>query len=436
MKRVLLISLAFYFAHLVHGQTTRCTNNLKIATGWNYASNSLLSSPTDPYWSISGGTSGPNPNIIAPFTPHWNVLPNSQWLSPYPSYTGDANTTYTYTFKFCMKGEPCQSNPLLNLQVLSDNDCVVKLNGNTISSSGIYFKIPVNVSTTNCNYFLNGVNTITFEVYNVTSPTGLNVSGQFTSLVNAGVSIGGQECCNDKCIQIENISTRCNNSENGNTFKHCINITNNTSHTINKIDLFPLNGSISPTSFTVNIPPFGTKLICFDIFGLKPMDNFCYKYKLYEFEEPGVVNWICDDNGMENCIVLPKCPCFDVIDSYINCDENASPPVKQFCFSIFNNSGHTIHKLKIASVGGSAIVSPNVLSGPPVFPLPNNTASGLLCVNFTPLINQSDYCFDITIEDTGGAPEPSEPLWSCKVDSICAKLPPCCNFEPAFPCLH
>ena len=77
-------------------QTDRCfTDTLRVNTGWNHATNSLspVGSQTI-YWTVvsdpSASTTEPRPASVITKHPAWcNPLPNSQWLSSYPSANND-----------------------------------------------------------------------------------------------------------------------------------------------------------------------------------------------------------------------------------------------------------------------------------------------------------------------------------------------------------
>jgi hypothetical protein len=91
--------------------------------------------------------------------------------------------TYTFTYQFSLN-TALQSNFNLSGLVWADDQVRVLLNGNQIMalSAVIWSQPAVSFSTTNQSYFVNGINTLTFEVVNSGGgPTGLDVSGTVTA---------------------------------------------------------------------------------------------------------------------------------------------------------------------------------------------------------------------------------------------------------------
>jgi hypothetical protein len=144
---------------------------------------------TDGSWTVQP-PSGP-PHQAVPINPHQyyhTTLPGSQWIGNAASdgkYPGEAGTTFTYTYHFCLCGlPPGTKGPVqatMSLQVYSDNEFKASLNGNPIGSTtspGIFNGTPITIAGVPANYFQAGDNTLTFIVTNqANSPTGLDVSG-------------------------------------------------------------------------------------------------------------------------------------------------------------------------------------------------------------------------------------------------------------------
>ncbi|MDQ6940959.1 MAG: hypothetical protein M3169_00385 [Candidatus Eremiobacteraeota bacterium] len=146
---------------------------------------------TDASWTVQP-PSGPA-HAAVPLNPHayyHTTLPGSQWIGNLASdgkYPGEAGTTFTYTYHFCLCGlPPGIKGPVqatMSLQVYSDNEFKAYLNGpgNPIGSSaapGIFNGTPTTIASVPAGFFLPGDNTLTIVVTNqANTPTGLDVSG-------------------------------------------------------------------------------------------------------------------------------------------------------------------------------------------------------------------------------------------------------------------
>ena len=152
---------------------------------------------TDASWTVKPG-SGPAHQAV-PLTTHpyyHTTLSGSQWIGNAANdgnYPGEAGTTFTYTYHFCLCGlPPGIKGPVqatMSLQVYSDNEFKAYLNGNVIGSTvspGTFNGTPANIASVPASFFQAGDNTLTFVVTNqANSPTGLDVSGYISGYFQA-----------------------------------------------------------------------------------------------------------------------------------------------------------------------------------------------------------------------------------------------------------
>jgi hypothetical protein len=152
---------------------------------------------TDGSWTVQPA-SGPA-HAAVPLTVHpyyHTTLPGSQWIGNAVNdgkYPGEAGTTFTYTYHFCLCGlPPGTKGPVqatMSLEVYSDNEFKALLNGNPIGSSvslGIFNGTPTNIPSVPASFFQAGDNTLTIVVMNEpNSPTGLDVSGYIAGYFQA-----------------------------------------------------------------------------------------------------------------------------------------------------------------------------------------------------------------------------------------------------------
>ena len=154
---------------------------------------------TDTSWMVQP-PSGPahQAALLNPHIYYHTTLANSQWIGNLASdgkYPGEAGTTFTYTYHFCLCGlPPGIKGPVqatMSLQVYSDNEFKAYLNGpgNVIGSSvapGVFNLTPTNIASVPASFFQAGDNTLTFVVTNeANSPTGLDVSGYIAGYFQA-----------------------------------------------------------------------------------------------------------------------------------------------------------------------------------------------------------------------------------------------------------
>jgi hypothetical protein len=108
-------------------------------------------------------------------------LAHSNWISLQADCTTSlANAAnYQYSTTFTLPAH----HPGVSIagNVLADDSVTIQLNGNTIFTGG-GFTSPTPFSSNNPAFFTTGTNTLTFTVYNVTGPSGLD----FAARVHAG----------------------------------------------------------------------------------------------------------------------------------------------------------------------------------------------------------------------------------------------------------
>jgi len=156
-------------------------------TGVNEGTGAVLADDAvDSNWtivSLTGGSDGTFPRAAVVTTPE------PGWFSGVPmagtglitrgtSYNGQ-NGTYAYQYQFSVN-TATHNNFSVSGLAWADDQVRVLLNGNEIMamSAVIWNAAPVSFSSVNQSYFVNGLNTLTFEVFNSGGgPTALNVSG-------------------------------------------------------------------------------------------------------------------------------------------------------------------------------------------------------------------------------------------------------------------
>ncbi len=162
-------------------------------TGYNLHDDALyqIGEPV-PYWIVTDdpdpGTNEDRPSwTIQKNGAWWGPLPNSQWISSYPSANNDLNGSYWFKFCFCL--ESGFTNPVLNIDVRADDSAVVYLNRSTnpfpvigvVPFPGFNTNPATNITVTDPNMFQVGENCLEIMVENVQQVAmGLNVSGDVT----------------------------------------------------------------------------------------------------------------------------------------------------------------------------------------------------------------------------------------------------------------
>lgn len=133
----------------------------------------------------AAGQADPNVSVVPPggssqsavvcsnITPPWaGALGGSNWVSLQADCTTSLadgkNFPYSTTFSV-----PSTNGVSISGNVMADDSVTIQLNGNTIFVGG-GFTAPTAFSSNNAAFFVAGTNTLTFIVYNVTGPSGLD----------------------------------------------------------------------------------------------------------------------------------------------------------------------------------------------------------------------------------------------------------------------
>lgn len=176
-KSLLLIALSVLVLMASAGAATITVYN----TGVDNSNVVLAPGTPDPHYTLTGGTA------FAGSTPPAVWIANSstsEWITPGANAsTPQAPGTYIYTQTFTLGSF---GSATLSGQWTSDNDAVMRLNGNLVSSTPATGYAAFTPFTTSSGFVV-GTNTLTFTVTNTpgsNTPTGLRVeiSGTTTAL--------------------------------------------------------------------------------------------------------------------------------------------------------------------------------------------------------------------------------------------------------------
>lgn len=160
-------------------------------TGVDESNGTVLSdNQTDSNWiitSLTGGTDGTFPRAAVATTPEpgWYSgvpLAGTALITRGTSYNGQ-NGTYSYEYQFSIN-TLTYTNFAVGGLTWADDQVRVLLNGHEIMalSGTIWNMPPVSFTNSTQSYFVNGLNTLTFEVVNSGGgPTALDVSGVVTA---------------------------------------------------------------------------------------------------------------------------------------------------------------------------------------------------------------------------------------------------------------
>jgi hypothetical protein len=143
----------------------------------------------------SPNTAEPRPSSSIAVYPGWaDPLPNSRWISSYPTAANDTNGTYTFETCFCVKEGA--TNPRLHLELLADDRAKCYLNGQFIGQTALSYAFhnpPAIIDTNIAKLIQPGRNCLRIEVENTNSVAmGLDVNGY---VVSDGVGYEKPNCC-------------------------------------------------------------------------------------------------------------------------------------------------------------------------------------------------------------------------------------------------
>ena len=156
--------------------------------------NAILADDTpDTNWTVASGPGSDSPYprtaIATVKEPGWYSgipMAGTGLITRGTSYNGD-NGTYAYQYQFTIDKTAYPTFTVGGL-AWADDQVRVLLNGNEIMAlSGVIWNAaPVSFTNATQSYFVNGLNTLTFEVLNSGGgPTALNVSGVVTGVPEA-----------------------------------------------------------------------------------------------------------------------------------------------------------------------------------------------------------------------------------------------------------
>jgi hypothetical protein len=126
-----------------------------------------------------------NAVVLAPNSAWHAALPGSKWIGPNANAAGNAPSgDYVYTVHFCLCALPPRVSPkqfpaALYLSSYADNSFHAFLNNNPIGQDVLVngFTVPTVISGASPAFFQAGDNELKYVVNNVSSATGLDVSG-------------------------------------------------------------------------------------------------------------------------------------------------------------------------------------------------------------------------------------------------------------------
>ncbi len=179
---------------------------LPINTGYNNATGTTHAfGEADSNWQIiapdPGGGATPRPAGVVQKHSAWQApLPNSQWITSYPTANNNLNADYWLEFNFCL--QPGFTNAKLDLKLRADDEAHLYLNGkSTVNAIGSSIgSFPLAVPTT-VNYsgglFQPGKNSLFVKLRNTgATAMGLNIAGTVSANGLGGAGLLTAECCN------------------------------------------------------------------------------------------------------------------------------------------------------------------------------------------------------------------------------------------------
>jgi hypothetical protein len=143
----------------------------------------------------SPNTAEPRPSSSIAVYPGWaDPLPNSRWISSYPTAANDTNGTYTFETCFCVKEGA--TNPRLHLELLADDKADIYLNGQLLGQTVpryAFHNPPKVIDIAIAGLVQPGRNCLRVEVHNTNNiAMGLDVNGY---VVSDGIGYEKPNCC-------------------------------------------------------------------------------------------------------------------------------------------------------------------------------------------------------------------------------------------------
>jgi len=188
----------------VHPTDTCKTDTLRLNTGWNHLTNGVDPVGTySTFWTViadpSPNTSEPRPASHINKYPVWaGPLPNSQWMSSYPSATNDTNGTYRFEACFCVSDAPGKVKFVCDL--LADDMARVYVNGTQVGVTPMgwaFLNPPTHIDVDITQLVRPGKNCIQVEVVNTSNVAmGFDLAGYVTASSN--LAFDKPHCCDPK----------------------------------------------------------------------------------------------------------------------------------------------------------------------------------------------------------------------------------------------
>lgn len=182
------------------------TTTLPINTGYNNATGTTHAfGEADSNWQIiapdPGGGAVPRPaGVIQKHSAWQSPLPNSQWITSYPTANNNLNADYWLEFNFCL--QQGFANAKLDLQLRADDEAYLYLNGKSTSNSigsslgSFGLSVPTSISYSGA-LFIAGKNSLFVKLRNTGAVAmGLNIAGTVSANGLGGAGLLTAECCN------------------------------------------------------------------------------------------------------------------------------------------------------------------------------------------------------------------------------------------------
>lgn len=188
----------------IHPTDSCKVDTLRLNTGWNHLTNGVDPVGTySTFWTVVADPS-PNTNEPRPAShiikyPVWaGPLPNSQWMSSYPSASNDTNGAYRFETCFCLKDGAGKVKFVCDL--LADDMARVYVNGTQIGTTPAgwaFLNPPTHLDVDITQYVRPGKNCIQVEVVNTSNVAmGFDLAGYVTA--SSSLAFDKPHCCDPK----------------------------------------------------------------------------------------------------------------------------------------------------------------------------------------------------------------------------------------------